>query len=275
MASILIVDDDPVIRDALSEALGQEHSCHTAPTAEQGLGLLESLRFDAVIVDISLPGMSGLELMGHILQRWPGTPVIIITGIDSYQYTSELIRMGAFDYLAKPFRLQNAEGSVARAILYHDRWLEAVKESTDRALKSGKQAPEESSTWMLERRRAARHRAQRAARLLFTLRMSDAGTTAGGSQPRPALIGYTRDISLTGLSLVVPGVRDSDREFYGTYDTLRITLSLPTGNVEVQAAPVRYQWLDESDPGKGYLIGAQITGMDDRGQFDQYLGTIG
>lgn len=269
MASILIVDDDPVIRDALSETLGEEHSCDTVVTAEQALSLLESQHYDAAIVDISLPGMSGLELLGHILQRWPETPVIIITGIDSHQYTGELIKMGAFDYLAKPFRLQRAEGAVAKAILFHERWVEAVKESTDRALRSGKRAPEESSTWMLERRRATRHRAQRAARLLFTLRMADP------TQPRPALIGYTRDISETGLSLVVPIVHSTDREFYGKYDILRITLSLPTGNVEVQAEPVRYQWLDESDPGKGYLIGARITGMDDRARLDQYLGTFG
>src|SRR5437016_14152437 len=125
MGAVLIVDDDVVIRDVLCELFSPEHTCHTAKSAEEALTLLQAGRYDVAIVDISLPGMSGLELLGHILQRWPETPVIIITGIDYHQYTGELIRMGAFDYLAKPFQLQNAVGKVARGIPYHDRWVEA------------------------------------------------------------------------------------------------------------------------------------------------------
>ena len=118
--------------------------------------------------------------------------------------------------------------------------------------------------------------AQRVARLLFTATQPGMRATAGGGAPAPTLLGYTRDISATGLSLIVPGVRRSDSDYYGAYSPLRITLSLPTANVEVRAIPVRYEWLDERDQSKGYLIGARITEMEGevRGRFNEYLGTL-
>ena len=136
MAAILIVDDDEVIRDVLYELFGQEHLCHTAATAERALEWLEAEPYDVILTDISMPGMSGLELLAHIRQRQPNTPVIIITGIDYQQYSGDLInRMGAFDYLVKPFELQDAQGKVARAIIHREHWLDEVGESVKRALK--------------------------------------------------------------------------------------------------------------------------------------------
>src|SRR5258708_18261067 len=107
MAAVLIVDDDAIIREVLYELFSAENECNTAETAELALKLLESKGYNVAIVDISLPGMSGLELLGHIRQRWPDTHVIIITGIDYHQYIGELTKMGAVDYLVKPFHLQD------------------------------------------------------------------------------------------------------------------------------------------------------------------------
>ena len=85
MASVLIVDDDPVICDVLHELFSAEYLTHTVESAERALTLLEAGNYDVAIVDISLPGISGIELLGHIRQRWPRLPVIIITGIDYHQ----------------------------------------------------------------------------------------------------------------------------------------------------------------------------------------------
>src|SRR5437016_8980930 len=131
MGAVLIVDDDVVIRDVLCELFSPEHTCHTAKSAEEALTLLQAGHYDVAIVDISLPGMSGLELLGHIRLRWPETQVIIITGIGSHEHMGDLIKMGATDYLVKPFQIQDVEGKVARAILREEGWLGAVKESTD------------------------------------------------------------------------------------------------------------------------------------------------
>ena len=118
MAEILVVDDDDVIRDTLCELLSQEYLCQSAETAEGALAQLEAKAFDVVLTDISMPGLSGLELLDRVLQEYPGTPVIIISGISDQEHAQGLIRLGAFDYLLKPFRLEVVEKSVKRALEY-------------------------------------------------------------------------------------------------------------------------------------------------------------
>jgi DNA-binding NtrC family response regulator len=116
MAEILVVDDDDIIRDTLCELLSQEHACQTAVTAEEALTKLKSQLFDVVLTDISMPGLSGLDLLNRVVQLYPGTPVIIVSGLSDEEQAQTLIRQGAFDYLLKPFRLEVVEDSVRRAI---------------------------------------------------------------------------------------------------------------------------------------------------------------
>jgi DNA-binding NtrC family response regulator len=123
MAEILVVDDDDLIRDTLYELLSPEYLCQTAETAEKALARLEAETFDVVLTDISMPGLSGRELLGRVLQEYPKTPVIIISGISDQEHAEGLIKLGAFDYLLKPFRLETVEASVKRAIDYRRRVL--------------------------------------------------------------------------------------------------------------------------------------------------------
>jgi two-component system, NtrC family, response regulator PilR len=116
MAEILVVDDDDVIRDTLCELLSLEHACQTADTAEAALAKLEAQAFDVVLTDISMPGLSGKELLTRVLEMYPGTPVIMISGLSDQEQAQSLISLGAFDYLLKPFRLEVVEESVRRAI---------------------------------------------------------------------------------------------------------------------------------------------------------------
>jgi DNA-binding NtrC family response regulator len=116
MADILVVDDDDVIRDTLCELLSQEYSCQTAETAEEALAKLQAQPFDVVLTDISMPGLSGMELLNKVLQLYPGTSVIMISGLSDEEQAQSLISQGAFDYLLKPFRLEVVEDSVKRAI---------------------------------------------------------------------------------------------------------------------------------------------------------------
>jgi DNA-binding NtrC family response regulator len=115
MAEILVVDDDEIIRDTLCELLSQDHACQTADTAEQALRKLQSQGFDVVLTDVSMPGLSGLELLNRVVQLYPGTPVIIISGLNDQDQRQSLIGQGAFDYLLKPFRLEVVEDSGCRA----------------------------------------------------------------------------------------------------------------------------------------------------------------
>ena len=119
MAALLIVDDDETIRDMLYDLFEEEHRCHTADTAERALSYLETERYDVILTDISMPGLSGLELLSYVRQNWPETPVIVITGIQDQEHAQGLLTLGAFQYLLKPFRLEDVEESVEKAIEYH------------------------------------------------------------------------------------------------------------------------------------------------------------
>ena len=119
MADILVVDDDDVIRDTLCELLSADYACQTADTAEQALAKLEAQRFDLVLTDISMPGLSGRQLLNKVVDLYPGTLVIIISGLSDQEHAQGLISGGAFDYLLKPFRLEVVEESVKRALNSH------------------------------------------------------------------------------------------------------------------------------------------------------------
>ena len=116
MADILVVDDDDVIRETLCELLSADYSCETADTAEQALQKLEAQRFDVVVTDVSMPGLSGKDLLNRVVELYPGTPVIIVSGLSDQEQAESLISRGAFEYLLKPFRLELVEASVKRAI---------------------------------------------------------------------------------------------------------------------------------------------------------------
>ena len=118
MARVLVVDDDDAIRDTLYELLSEEYLCQTAETAEKAFARLEADSYDVVLTDISMPGLSGLELLGHIRQKFPNTPVIMISGIGDHEHAQGLIKLGAFDFLLKPFTLEVVEKSVQRAVEY-------------------------------------------------------------------------------------------------------------------------------------------------------------
>ena len=116
MAAILIVDDDDAVRDVLYELFSEEHMCHAADTAEQALAYLSEQTYDAVLTDISMPGLSGVELLGYLRSEQPATPVIVISGIGDREHAEGLTRLGAFDFILKPFTLDSVERSVARAL---------------------------------------------------------------------------------------------------------------------------------------------------------------
>jgi DNA-binding NtrC family response regulator len=124
MATLLIVDDDEAIREALCELFEGEHLCHTAGTAEEALTLLGAHAYDVVVTDISMPGMSGEDLLRFVRIYQPRTPVVFISGSIERRQAEGLKSKGAFGYLLKPFRLEDIEGSVTQAIEYRRRILD-------------------------------------------------------------------------------------------------------------------------------------------------------
>ena len=116
MATILIVDDDDNVRAILLELLSDKYECNTASTAEEAFQFLEIEKYDAVLTDIAMPGTTGLGLMKRIQLKDLDTQVIIISGKDAEEDPEALKQMGAFAYVRKPFRLDEIEDLVARAL---------------------------------------------------------------------------------------------------------------------------------------------------------------
>lgn len=129
MATVLIVDDDTLIRDTLHELLSSTHECHTADRAEQALAYLDLESYHVVITDISMPGLSGREILKHVQARHPNTPVIVISGRTDEGDGQRLIEMGAFAYFSKPFQLDDIEDAVTRAIARHQELTTAARGS--------------------------------------------------------------------------------------------------------------------------------------------------
>jgi DNA-binding NtrC family response regulator len=116
MANILIVDDDDAVRGILLDLLSDRYQCNTASTAEEAFQYLEIEHYHAVLTDIAMPGLTGIELMKRIQLKDLDTPVILISGKNDERDTEALIKLGAFAYLNKPFSLDEIEYLVDRAV---------------------------------------------------------------------------------------------------------------------------------------------------------------
>ncbi len=117
---ILIVDDEREITEILADLLSEEYECLKAGSAEQALDCLRVGEFHLVISDITMPGMSGLEMIPHVKQLSPDTVVVMISGMQTVESAIGALRLGAFDYLMKPFDLRQVEAVVKRALEYHE-----------------------------------------------------------------------------------------------------------------------------------------------------------
>ncbi len=102
---ILVIDDEPIIREVLQEILTREgHIPTLTPDAESGLRTLDESEFELVILDLMLPGMGGLETLKEIRRRDPDQVVVMVTAYGSVETAVQAMRMGAHDYLTKPFK---------------------------------------------------------------------------------------------------------------------------------------------------------------------------
>jgi DNA-binding NtrC family response regulator len=102
--TILIVDDERIIREQLENLYNASgFKTVTCETGEDALKRLEAEDIDLVVSDIRLPGLSGIDLTKHVHQRYPDVPVIVITGFADIGTAVEVLKLGASDYIVKPF----------------------------------------------------------------------------------------------------------------------------------------------------------------------------
>lgn len=117
-ANILVVDDDPDALDLLSEVLQEEgYRVVTAGTASDALAVGEKARFDVILTDIRLgPELDGLDVLRTFKSIQPDSEVILITAFGSMETAIEAVKAGAFDYLSKPFKIEEVLTRVRRAL---------------------------------------------------------------------------------------------------------------------------------------------------------------
>ena len=116
-ATVLIVDDEPVIRDLLSAELEERgYNCVTAPTGNKALTRLAKAKYDVVLLDLKLPGMSGMEVLKQIASTHRQAATIIITAVNDVEIAVEAIQSGATDYIVKPIDLDRVNDSIEKAL---------------------------------------------------------------------------------------------------------------------------------------------------------------
>lgn len=110
--SILIIEDEAILRESLKDALKDAHVVTTAETGEEALELIKKRDFDILIVDVKLPGKTGIEVIRELKQIKPYIRSIVITAFPSVELAVEAMKQGAVDYLVKPIRFDQLENLI-------------------------------------------------------------------------------------------------------------------------------------------------------------------
>ena len=119
--NVLVVDDEPKLCDLLSSALSQnEIEVYTAGNGLQALAILEQEAIDLVISDWRMPGMDGPQLLAEVKLRYPHVPVIVMTAYSTVKNAVQSMRNGAYDYISKPFDIDELDITVSKALQFRD-----------------------------------------------------------------------------------------------------------------------------------------------------------
>lgn len=115
--SILVVDDEATMREVLFCNLRESgYETRVAGSVNEALALLDREPADLVLSDIVMPGASGLDLLERLKDRWPDTAVVMVTALADIQAAIDALKLGASDYILKPFTLVQVDLSVSRAL---------------------------------------------------------------------------------------------------------------------------------------------------------------
>jgi DNA-binding NtrC family response regulator len=114
---ILVVDDEGIVRTSCSRALTPEgYEVKLSQNGADALKMLEEESFDLVLTDLKMPDVDGIEVLKMIKERWPQTEVIVVTGYQTVDTAVKSIKLGAFDYIEKPFTPDSLIAAVNNAM---------------------------------------------------------------------------------------------------------------------------------------------------------------
>lgn len=115
--SVLVVDDEDALRSVLStELLSEGYVVDTAPDGDDAIAILQQKAFDLVLLDIKMPRVDGFEVLRFIKQRYPNTKVIMLTGFADLKNAIESKKLGAEDFVSKPYDLVDLLTTIERVL---------------------------------------------------------------------------------------------------------------------------------------------------------------
>jgi DNA-binding NtrC family response regulator len=117
---ILVVDDDPIVLDSCKRVLEAE-GFHVVlvPNADDALKALEKEGFALLIIDVKMPKRDGMYLMREIKKKWPEIPIIVMSGYSTTETIAQGLRMGAAQFISKPFTPDEMIESVRQVLQFH------------------------------------------------------------------------------------------------------------------------------------------------------------
>jgi len=116
-ARILVVDDEQSVIDLLSVILEEDgYDCVTVATGEDALKRLSMDNIDVALVDLRLPGISGMDVLREIASTYPGVASIVVTGVEDVRTAVAAMKIGAVDYITKPLELERVHDSIETAL---------------------------------------------------------------------------------------------------------------------------------------------------------------
>ena len=128
---VLVVDDSRTVRKMFSTYLSPKFECGVAGSFDEAISALKKVEFAVVITDIIMPGLSGIELLRKIIEDYPNTAVIVVSGVDRSQRALDAMRLGAFDYIIKPCGAEVLELTIDRALKHRTLLLNAHSSKLD------------------------------------------------------------------------------------------------------------------------------------------------
>lgn len=104
MKKILVIDDEAIVRTSCDRTLTPEgYDIKLATSGKEGIELMEKEPFSLVLLDLKMPDMDGIEVLGKINKTWPETKVVMITGYSTVDTAVQSLRLGAYNFIEKPF----------------------------------------------------------------------------------------------------------------------------------------------------------------------------
>ncbi len=221
---VLVVEDEGPVRALLRDYLqARGFQIQEAASGEEALALLAGESFDLVLSDVRMPGIDGMDLLSEIRRRHTGVGVLMLTGCEDASLAVNAMKMGALDYILKPFRLENVEASVRRALEKHDencqqaRYLRDLEKTVEErslalrdTLRSLKEASEETLEALVAALDAREHQTLAHSKRVseYTVHLADVMDVSMGAMEAMRRGAMLHDIGKIGISdtiLLKPG----------------------------------------------------------------------